>query len=198
MQGLYFQPVELAEFNNFALRQATSSEIGRIGTIYDNTADVDPTHIIRNLGLYGCGKLCAVAVCVIVPNKSDGHNSCRLDTVIVDNDLRKLGLATFTITTLFMDLISDPALDISRLFSYAVHPGTVAALKKLKFSDPPPKGAPLVAVEVDEAEDSKVFLACQSLFGELNSQLGDTCAKCKTTDDPGRRWCEALPQNHNE
>jgi hypothetical protein len=193
LKGLYFKPVERKEFDTFVLRQATSPETGRIGTVFDQEKPAHPDQIIRTLGLYGCEKLCAVAVCVIVPNKADDHNSCRLDTVVADRELRKQGLATFIITKLFMDLLSDSKLNISRMFSYAVHPGTVAALKKLHFSDPPPKGAPLVAVEIDNSKDPTVLSTCETLFGQLNYQLAGACAKCATANDPSRRWCEADP-----
>ena len=196
--GLYFRPVERAEFDKFTARQATSPETGRFETVYEKKEIANPTRIIRNLGLYGCGKLCAVAICVIIPNKSDGHNSCRLDTVVVDSDLRKQGLATFIITTLFMDLLADPELDITRMFSYAVHPGTVGALSKLHFSDPPPKGAPLIAVDVGGPEDSDVLSSCQTLFGQLNAELQGLCSNCAAEDGPELRWCEGAVSTGNK
>jgi len=92
-----------------------------------------------------------------------------------------------------MDLLSDEDLDISRMFSYAVHPATVAALKQMHFSDPPPKGAPLVSVDIEDTEKSEVLTTCQTLFGKMNAQLLGMCSACKTKDEPDRRWCE--PEN---
>jgi len=193
MQGLLFRPVDREEFDRFTVRQATSPETGRIGTVFDQDKPAHPDQIIRTLGLFGCDKLCAVAVCVIVPNKSDDHNSCRLDTVVVDHKLRRQGLATLAITKLFLDLLSEPGLDISRLFSYAVHPATVSALKNLQFSEPPPKGAPLVSVDLGDTVKPEVLTACQTLFGKLNAQLLGMCSACRTVDEPDHRWCE--PEN---
>lgn len=198
IRGLHFKPVEQKEFDTFILRHATSPELGRIGTVYDQKEPTHPNQIIRTLGLYGCNKLCAIALCVIIPNRSDSHKSCRLDTLVSDNGLRQQGLATSVVAALFKELLLDPELDISRMFSYAVHPGTVAALKKMHFSNPPPKGAPLISVEIGDPETCEVLSSCQELFTSINAKLSDTCSKCTADDEPERRWCEPPSSTPNE
>ena len=94
--GPTIEQISPSEFREFAMRWATSPEIGPIQTSLDGGLD-DPPDCDRVLfGLWGCDTLCAVACLHLYPSARDNAApALKLDSVVVDNRLRRrLGLPT--------------------------------------------------------------------------------------------------------
>jgi len=118
------------EFRAFAKRYATSPEIGPIKTSLDGGADkaIDFDRVL--VGLRGCGTLCAVACfhrhqSVLEKN----WQALKLDSVIVDDRLRRRGLAGLLVTQSFIDLILDRTRRVASIYAYSVHPGTLYQIR---------------------------------------------------------------------
>ena len=182
-------------FHDFTNRYGTSEEIGRIATFFDDeekkknkggTLFCPP----RLYGLSGCGRLAVVVCLTIFKNAYDDQHSCRLDSVITHPKLRKRGLAALLVAHGFLDILDDPEISISVFHSHAVHPGTVKMLKRMLFSNPPLKGAPLVAAHMDEDTKPKFVAVCHEIIQDRSNQLRLNCAFClQGNTRRARYWC---------
>ena len=105
---------------------------------------------LRLYGLYGCDTLCAIACLQPVAVRTGTDHAVKLDSVVVHGHMRQRGLGAMIVAHAFADIASDPELDVSRLYSHAVHPATVKLLTRLGFGAPPPTGAPLAAIDLSE------------------------------------------------
>lgn len=185
--GLTFARISEDAFRDFARHHGSSPEIGRIGTYFEDAEDhgTEP-HLF---GLLGCGEVCAVVCCTLgkhVTNKSD---ICKLDSVIVHEELRKRGLASALVANAFLDLLNDQDLNITKIYSHAVHPATVKLLSQLAFSEPPPVGAPISSVHLDdETRDGFMTNCLVSSQGTVN-RLKLQCQFCLGNDRRAMPWC---------
>ena len=174
-QGLEISEVSRETFLDFVRRHATSEEIGRIGTCLDGERADAPAGELMLLGLMGCSKV------------------CKLDSVVVHSELRKRGLATVLVSKAFAELLDDGRYDLSRYYSHAVHPATVKLLAELGFSDPPLLGAPICALEIDDANREEITVAWNCAHLSAATPLKLQCALCKGPRKQGRLWCTPGP-----
>lgn len=188
-ETLTFQTISEDTFREFARRHGTSPEIGRIGTYLDADGKTEAPGEPHLLGLMGCGKLCAVSCCTVMEHKTDQAHACKLDSVIVDGTLRKRGLASILVAQAFVDLVTDTHLKITIIYSYAVHPATVQMLRRLSFSKPPPMGAPISSVHIDDANRERFITRCRSCIQTVSNQLRLQCAFCTAKDRRAMPWC---------
>ena len=187
MEGLEFKSVPEGDFRDFARLHATSPEIGRIGTYLDDTHDVKGEP--HRFGLYGCGKLCAAVCCWVGPSNIGDVHVCKLDSVIVHNRLRKRGLGSILVYTAFLDVVTESGLEIAKIYIHAVHPATVRMLSQLRFSKPPPLGAPLCDVDLTGANRERFITLCQNGVKTCMTPLKLQCSFCKKRDRRARPWC---------
>ena len=182
-------------FHQFTNRHGTSDEVGRIATFFDDDGKsknkgstlLGPP---RLYGLGGCGRMAVVVCLTIHKNVSDDGHSCRLDSVITHPKLRKRGLAALLVAHAFLDVLDDTDLSISTFHSHAVHPGTVKMLKRMLFSDPPLKGAPLVAVHMEDDIPEKFTAICHEITKDRSNHLKLNCAFClQGNKRRARYWC---------
>ena len=177
-------------FRAFAKRYASSPEIGPIQTSLDGGIDA-PDDCERVLvGLWGCDTLCAVACFHLYRSARDqARRVLKLDSVVVDNRLRRRGLAGFLVARACADLVADAARNIARIYAHSVHPGTVRLLRRLGFNDPQVTGAPISDAHVD-AEDREAFLkVCEAQIVNRMSQIKLQCEFCRKGDRRARPWC---------
>lgn len=188
--GLQFKRVSEDVFQEFSRRYGTSGEIGRIGTYFDDgTVEViegEP----QLFGLFGCGKLCAVVCCTLTRNPIDEGYACKLDSVIVDEDLRRRGLAGLLVCQAFIELMTDSPYKIIMIHSHAVHPATVQLLLRLSFSKPAPVGAPLSSIHIDDSNRASFVKECRQTVNNGLNKLKLHCAFCISKDKRARPWCQ--------
>ncbi|NQV54592.1 MAG: hypothetical protein HQ503_01920 [Rhodospirillales bacterium] len=190
-RGLYFAQVGRGNFDLFIARHAKSPEIGPIQTVFEQKITDDIERDIRLVGLYACGKLCAAAVGVLTKNKTNDQKSCKLDAIVVDQDIRRQGLAMLTVTKLFKDLLEDDEADISNFISHAVHPATVSLLNKLGFTDPPVVGAPVVGFKLTEDSAQTFSNKLNTNYLDIHNRLKLQCLKCLSGRAGMKPWCGA-------
>jgi len=188
--GLQFKRVSEDVFLDFSRRFGTSEEIGRIGTYFDG----DTVEIIEGepqlFGLFGCGKLCAIVCCTLTKNPMDDGHACKLDSVIVDEKLRRRGLAGMLVCQAFAELMTETPYEITMIHSHAVHPATVQLLSRLAFSKPAPVGAPLSSIHIDDSNRALFVKGCQQKVNAGVNKLKLHCAFCKSKDKRARPWCQ--------
>lgn len=182
--------ISAEEFRGFAKRYAHSPEIGPIQTSLDGGID-QPDDCERVLvGLWGCGTLCAVACFHLYESAQDEtRHVLKLDSVVVDDRLRRRGLAGWIVSQVFSDLVADEVRNISRAYAHSVHPGTVRLLRRLGFNDPQVTGAPLSDVDVDGARREDFLKLCESQIVTHMSQIKLQCEFCRKRDKRARPWC---------
>ncbi len=193
-QGFEIGEVSRETFLDFVRRHATSEEIGRIGTCLDSDNTVEPAGDLLLLGLTGCSEVCAVLCCQITEARAEGKQACKLDSVVVHTKLRKRGLATILVTKAFADLMENGDYDVSHFYSYAVHPATAKLLCELGFSDPPLMGAPICALEIDDAQREETATAWKCAHSNAAQPLKLQCALCKGPWRQGALWCNNLAE----
>ncbi len=186
-EGLTFERITEDAFRDFARRHGTSPEIGRIGTFFEEAEDhgTEP-HL---LGLLGCGELCAVVCCTLGKHVTDHSDICKLDSVIVHDELRKRGLASALVASAFLDLMNDKGLNITKIYSHAVHPATVKLLSQLAFSAPPPLGAPISSVHLDFETRDRFMTNCLVNSQSTVNRLKLQCQFCLGNDRRAIPWC---------
>ncbi len=189
--GLGFKALAPEEFLDFARRHRSSPEIGPIATCFDDNQGHAPPARFQLLGLTGCGRLCAVACCTLSRADPQGPYGAKLDSVIVDGGLRRRGLATLLVAKSFHQLLSSAEAAISVLYAHAVHPATVRLLARLSFSDPPPTGAPLAALQVGAQAGDELARRLETGVQDRVARLKLQCALCRTDDRRTRPWCGA-------
>jgi GNAT superfamily N-acetyltransferase len=178
------------EFRDFAKRHAHSPEIGPIQTSLDGGIDQPDDYDRVLVGLWGCGVLCAVACFHLYESAQDEtRHILKLDSVVVDDRLRRRGLAGLIVSQAFSDLVPDAVHNISRVYAHSVHPGTVRLLRRLGFNDPQVTGAPLSDFDVD-GERREVFLKlCDGQIAAHMNQIKLQCEFCRKRDKRARPWC---------
>ena len=191
MEGIQVKRIASDAFREFARRHGVSSEVGRIGTYFDEPAKQVAAGEPHLFGLFGCGTLCAIACCTVKMMGTNDTQSCKLDSIIVDAALRRRGLAGFLVCGVFRDLVTDPHLRISILHSHAVHPATVRLLRGLSFSGPPPTGAPLCSIKLEEVGRQTFVALCDDAYRRHLSPLKLQCAFCRGRDRRARPWCQS-------
>jgi hypothetical protein len=193
--SLRFEEITEAVFREFARRHGTSPEVGRIGTYLDERADGEIHDSVYLFGLFGCERLCAVTSCTIKQNANDRRQVAKLDAIIVDPELRRRGLAELLVCHAFLALLSNPEFDITRIYSFAVHPATVALLTRLSFSRPPATGAPICAVEIDGTARPGFENTCRSQIRSKANHLRIQCALCQKSHKRAKPWCGKVLRN---
>jgi len=187
--GLEYRSIDSEEFREFVRLHATSEEIGRIATYLDETASPEEGGPdVKLLGLVGCRVPCAV-VCCLVSLSVDGKTAAvKLDSVVVDRQLRRQGLGAALVARSFMDLVSTYQPPINNLYAHSVHPATVNMLRSFGFSDPPLTGAPISAINLSEDGD-KFRQRCNDRFQMVSNRLKLNCSYCRSNNRKARRWC---------
>ena len=189
--GLDFQRICKDDFRIFARFHGSSEEIGRIGTYLDADCTEQAYGKPYLFGLFGCRVMCAVVCCTIAKNSNRDVHACKLDSVIVHQNVRKGGLGSLLVTKAFLDLLGDPEFDIGTIYGYAVHPATVRMLRRLEFGEPPPTGAPLAALRIDADNRERLTTNFRVRFQDASQRLRLQCAYCLNKDRRARPWCLA-------
>lgn len=191
--GTTIGPIDVATFRAFAKRHGRSDEIGPIATCLDSAAGADAKSdgpSLHLIGLIGCQKVCAVACLQIYqPRRPGGRQTVKLDSVIVDRSLRKRGLGGLLVAHAFADVTTRPGFDVGRIYAHSVHPATVSLLRSLSFRDPPPVGAPLSSIDLEEQDRAQFIAACRDKAAGHLDYLKLQCAFCKRRSNRGRPWC---------
>lgn len=179
-----------AKFREFAKRFATSPEIGPIQTSLDGGID-SPNDCDRVLfGLWGCDTLCAVACFHLYRSARDSsQHALKLDSVVVDDRLRRRGLAGFLVTKVLADLVDDADRNIIQVYAHSVHPATVRLLRRLDFDDPQATGAPISSVNVEGANREEFLKICRNQILNQMGQIKLQCEFCRKGDRRSRPWC---------
>jgi N-acetylglutamate synthase-like GNAT family acetyltransferase len=171
--GYRIIPLTVDAFRNFAKRYARSEEIGPIATALDKDeqarAAAQGAVDLRLYGLYGCDTLCAIACLQPVAVRTGSDHAVKLDSVVVHGQMRQRGLGAMIVAHAFADITADPDLEVSRLYSHAVHPATVKLLTRLGF------GAPLAQHE---------------------NYMKVQCTLCRSGNRRARQWC--LPDTNKK
>ncbi len=188
--GLTIAEISPQDFRRFAKRYASSPEIGPIQTSLDGGVDKADDYDRVLVGLWGCESLCAVACFHLYDSARDkARQVMKLDSVIVDNRLRRRGLASILMARAFADLVADAVHNITHIYAHSVHPGTVRLLRRLGFNDPQVTGAPISDIHVS-AEDREAFLtACEAQIVSRMGQIKLQCEFCRNRDKRTRPWC---------
>ena len=187
--GLEYRAIEPEEFREFVRLHATSEEIGRIATYLDEAVSpVEGGPVVNLQGLVGCRLPCAV-VCCLVSLSTDGKTAAvKLDSIVVDKQLRRQGLGAALVARSFLDLVSTNQPPINNLYAHSVHPATVSMLRSFGFSDPPLTGAPISAINL--AENGEEFRKrCNERFQLVSNRLKLNCSYCRNNSRKARRWC---------
>ena len=189
--GLTIDRISEADFREFVRVHGSSPEIGPIATYLDGNHGERVYGEPHLFGLNGCGVLCAVACCTVCPDRSGTAHAGKLDSVVVHGGIRRGGLGAALVTWAFRHMLNDPALNIASLFSYAVHPATVAMLRRLGFSEPPTRGAPLSSLAITDANRQQVATRLKVGFQNAERKFGLQCAYCRNNNRRARPWCAA-------
>jgi len=189
--GLRIERIGEADFREFVRVHGSSPEIGPIATYLDGNHGERVYGEPHLFGLSGCGVLCAVACCTVCPDRSGKAHAGKLDSVVVHGRIRRGGLGAALVTKAFQHMLEDPAINIASLFSYAVHPATVAMLRRLGFSEPPARGAPLSSLEITETTRQQIATRFRLGFQNAERKLALQCAYCRNNNRRARPWCAA-------
>lgn len=189
--GLKIDRISEADFREFVRVHGSSPEIGPIATYLDGNHGERVYGEPHLFGLTGCGVLCAVACCTICADRSGAAHAGKLDSIVVHGRIRRSGLGAALVTKAFQNMLDDPALNITSLFSYAVHPATVAMLCRLGFSEPPTRGAPLSSLEITAANRQQIVTRLKVGFQNAERKFGLQCAYCRNNNRRARPWCAA-------
>lgn len=188
-EGLKIERITEDAFRAFARRHGSSTEIGPIGTYLDDDHQGQAYGEPHLFGLTGCGEICAIVCCTVGADHTGRSHACKLDSIIVHNDLRRGGLGAALVYKAFQELLDDPRFNVASIYSYAVHPATVRMLHRLGFSDPPPTGAPLSSIEVIGSRRERLAKTLKIGFQNAEKKLKIQCSFCQNNDKRTRRWC---------
>jgi hypothetical protein len=190
--GPVIAEVSEAEYKAFASRHATSEEIGPIQTALDagvrksKTVDYDQVLV----GLTGCGKLCAVADFHLYPSETNRERrALKLDSVIVDQKLRRRGLAGLLVAQTMKNLVTAPSRKVANIYAHSVHPATVRLLRRLGFRDPNPLGAPISHLSLEHENRNPFLAVCEADVRVHLNMLKMQCQFCRNGDKRARPWC---------
>jgi len=187
--GLRIDRISEPEFREFARLYGSSPEIGAIATYLDDDHGERVYGAPYLFGLKGCDVLCAIACCTICPARDGKSHACKLDSIIVHPATRRNGLGAALVARAFEDMLADPGFEITSLFSYAVHPATVAMLRRFGFSKPPQRGAPLSALEIRPDTRRKIATDFKVRFQDTERKLKLKCVYCLQNSRRAQPWC---------
>lgn len=191
--GYRIVPLTVEAFRDFAKRYARSEEVGPIATALDKDDQARDAQSgvvdLRLYGLYGCDTLCAIACLQPVAVRTGTDHAVKLDSVVVHGRMRQRGLGGLIVAHAFADVSADPELDVTRLYSHAVHPATVQLLKRLGFDAPPPTGAPLSAIDLKEKGAAAFSERCRGAVTQHESYMKLQCTLCRSGNRRARQWC---------
>lgn len=198
--GYRIVPLSVEAFRDFAKRYARSDEIGPIATALDKddqARDAESGAVdLRLYGLYGCDTLCAIACLQPVAVRTGTDHAVKLDSVVVHGQMRQRGLGGMIVAHAFADIAADPDLDVTRLYSHAVHPATVRLLERLGFGHPPPTGAPLAAIDLSEKGAAAFTNDCRRAIAQHENYMRVQCTLCRSGNRRARQWC--LPDKNKK
>lgn len=103
--------------------------------------------------------------------------------------IRRGGLGAALVGKAFQELLADPRFNITTLFSYAVHPATVRMLRRFGFSEPPPTGAPLSALDITDDSRQRLDKELRIGFQNAEKKLKLQCTYCLNNNKRARPWC---------
>jgi len=202
--GLGFFPLAPEAFRAFAKVNATSEEIGPIATYLDEGVGASKHHehdsILKTeivlLGLYGCDTLSAAICCLVTTSrdKTDGvdvTHAIKLDSIVVDQHSRRRGLGVALVSECFAEIIEDPGKNVRHLYAHSVHPATVRLLRTLAFQDPPPSGAPISSLHLEDGAGALVK-RCNDRLASVSTSLKLHCSYCQSNSRKARRWCSKV------
>ena len=191
-KGLSIGEVDPDDFRRFAGRFATSPEIGAIRTCLDKDApNASESADVCVTGLNGCDRLCAAACFQLYRSKTDEASLVvKLDSVMVDDRLRRRGLGAILATQSFIDFVSKVELNVTRIYAHSVHPATVRLLRRLGFNDPPVIGAPISNLSIDPQEREDIVNRWTELNRGRLDRLRLQCELCRKKHRRAIRWCE--------
>lgn len=177
------------EFREFAKRHATSPEIGPIQTSLDSDVTKEGDYERVVVGLVGCDTLCATACIHLYKSvRETDKMAVKLDSVIVDDRLRRRGLAGLLVAQSFLDLLNHSR-KIASIYAHSVHPGTVRLLNRIGFHAPHGNGAPISAINF-ETDDSEAFVkTCNKQIQLQLVHMKRQCALCRMGNRRARPWC---------
>jgi hypothetical protein len=182
--------ISAEEFRDFARRHATSPEIGPIQTSLDAGVDKEIDFDRVLIGLWGCESLCAAACFHLYQSAMDKtRHVLKLDSVIVDSQLRRRGLAGLLVAQSFIDLVVDRVPRVSRVYAHSVHPATVRLLRRLRFNDPQITGAPISDISVEKDGREAFWKVCEEQIKGHMNQMKLQCEFCRKGDKRARPWC---------
>ena len=179
------------DFRDFAVRYATSPEIGPIGTYLDDHTTEEIRDKVELVGLLGCGVLCAAACFTFVESRLDTNYTCKLDSVIVRPDVRKQGLGGLLIAEGFRCFTApDMARKVNHLFAHSVHPATVNLLNRLCFDKPAELrgGSPISSLKLTDENKPKFSITCLERVNRTGGRLRLQCQFCTSRDRRARPW----------
>ncbi len=190
--------ISAEEFRDFARRHATSPEIGPIQTSLDAGIDKEIDFDRVLVGLWGCENLCAVACFHLYRSAMDKtRHVLKLDSVVVDTQLRRRGLAGLLVAQSFIDLVVDRVRGVSRVYAHSVHPATVRLLRRLRFNDPQITGAPISDISVEEDGREAFLKVCEEQIKSHMTQMKLQCEFCRKGDKRARPWCVPAGESPN-
>lgn len=187
-EGLVVRAIDTGQFSDFARRHGKSDEIGPIATYLDDAKKKDAGGKPWLFGLYGCDALCAVTCCLVSRAVEGDWHTIKLDSIIVDQSLRRRGLGSVLVARAFSDIIREAEINVSHIYAHSVHPATVRLLRALAFNDPQPKGAPLSSIQFDDGGE-EFLRQCDQRIQALLKNLRLHCNFCRKGDRRTRRWC---------
>ena len=188
-EGLRIERIGETEFREFTRRHGTSPEIGPIGTYLDDDHRDQAYGEPHLFALTGCGDICAIVCCTVGADRTGKTHACKLDSIIVHQSIRRDGLGAALVAKVFQALLADPRFNITTMFSYAVHPATVRMLRRFGFSEPPPTGAPLSALEITNDSRKKLEKELRIRFQDAEKKLKLQCTYCLNNNRRARPWC---------
>jgi hypothetical protein len=195
-KGLEFHSLGVEDFREFARRHGTSEEIGPIATYLDPSKPgkdgeaPSATSTVTLRGLMGCEVPCAAICCLITPATDGKSAAIKLDSIIVDKQLRRQGLGAALVARSFLDIIDNHQPEIRNIYAHSVHPATVRMLRSFGFKDPLPTGAPISAMNLEEKGDEFRTL-CNDRIATVTNTLRLNCSYCRSNHRKTRHWCAA-------
>ena len=187
--GLQIGEIDADRFADFARRHGRSEEVGPIATVFDGPRDLGDGADVHALGLFGCGRLCAVSATLHTQPTDGRAGGIKLDSVIVDRQPRRRGLAGLIVAKAFHYLLSDPGRSVSAVYAHAVHPATVRLLGRMSFTRPPPTGAPISSLPLDDDARQELVAHCGAHVQRATDRLRLQCCLCMERNRRARPWC---------
>lgn len=188
-EGLEIGPITEEEFLLFAKRFGTSEEVGPIGTCLDKNKVRTRNAEIFIVGLSAGEKLCAVAAFQLFPARDTGAlSTLKLDSIIVDPKVRKQGFASLLVYNMFIEFCEE--YPIKRIYTIAMHPGTVKMLSHLSFSESTLAGAALSSLSLENYSRRNFTAKCRYYIVGRMQRMKLEYIYCINDNKRPRPWCK--------